>query len=119
MVFGIFGPLVIFRSSGFGLLDQLVSFSFRDPSGSELGSKIDEYLQDMLKDLTNTTSDLTLNEILDHCSNGTDGQGIYFLLHLDQLYNVTELKDWRTKFNIDPVITDMQKTIEVILFYTE
>ena len=89
---------------------SLIHF-FRTPNGSEFGPKVDQYLQETLRDLANSTTNLTFAGLLEACEG--EGQGIYSLLELNNLYDIGKLKNWRTDYDIDPIIADVENTIQV------
>ena len=91
-------------------IKKLIS-NYRDPQNSELGSKLDEYFQKELSSLTNTTSNVTLGEILKNCEG--EGQGIYTLLQLNSLYDVNNLTSWQTDYGIEKLIDEFNEVVQV------
>jgi hypothetical protein len=51
---------------------------------------------------TDFSFSLNLSQILNDCEG--EGLGVYTLLDLQKLYDVSELENWREKFGIDNVI---------------
>jgi hypothetical protein len=80
-----------------------------------LGPKINEYLQTALNDLTNTTTNLTLSQILDRCNNDDDegGESVYTLFNLSQIYDVQILSNWEIDYDIETIIKQLDNTIQV------
>ena len=87
--------------------------NFSDPSNSELGSKLDEYLNKTVGETLNVSVSFNLSQVLNDCDG--NGTGVYTLFDLKQLYDVDELDDWQNKFNIKNVINELENTTEVIL----
>ena len=87
---------------------------FSDPSNSELGSKLDEYLNKTVGETLNVSVSFNLSQVLNDCDG--NGTGVYTLFDLKQLYDVDDLINWKSDFNIENVIKELEATIEVIFF---
>lgn len=94
-------------------VEHLGCRTMADPSNSELGFLLEEVINDAIHeslDNSNLTQvNFTLSTILDECSH--NGTSLYSVFHLDMIYNVSTLLDWRTQFDIDIVIGEIKTLV--------
>ena len=96
-----------------GISDKLVCQTLEHPNSSELynatNAAFDSLFHDILgiDDIANET--FSYDEIIESCKN--DGS-IYSVFHLDFVYNISVLEDWKTTYNISGVTDDVLAEVE-------
>lgn len=99
------------------ITEKAVCDSLEDPDSSQVFQLAENVLQEMFfNDLYNGTYNLSISEVIHGIHNNTP---LYPLLHLDVLYNVTDLENWEEDFNIAEMVDEFKlainTTIEVIV----
>ena len=88
------------------LTDHLLCTTLQDPASSEIVPYIDQLLNEGIGDAFNSTSNLTLPGILDDCR---QDKSLYKAMQLKNAFDVqAEFGDWKTKFNITGMVTDVK-----------
>ena len=59
------------------------------------------------------TINLTLSDFVERCDG--EGEAVYTLLNLTQVYNVSKLNNWRDEYDINPVLAAVRAQITVII----
>ena len=102
-----------FSSVFFGLgftLDYFVCDSL--DGNSVLRSKLDEFINDQLGDISGggsaTNVNISLDKIMEGCK---EDKSIYETMKLETVFNLTNLSDWQTKYHIKDKIEDVKTNV--------
>ena len=97
------------------LSQKIVCDTLDDPRESQLVAVMDNILNDLLNEAFNDTSleeshefNISFADIIDGLHRG---DAIYPLLQLDNIYNISDLAEWQTEFNVTAAIDEARKAI--------
>ena len=96
-----------------GISEKAVCKSLLEPEESQVFQLADKVLQqNVFNDLYNGTFNLSISEVIKGIHNNTP---LYPLLHLDVIFDVEDLENWRVDFNIDDLVNDVKGSINTII----
>ena len=96
-----------------GISEKAVCNSLRQPEESQVIQLADKVLQqNVFNDLFNGTFNLSISELIHGIHNNTP---LYPLLHLDVIFDVEDLENWKEDFNIDDLVNEVKTAINTTI----
>ena len=96
-----------------GISEKAVCNSLRQPEKSQIFQLADKALQqNVFNDLFNGTFNLSISEVIHGIHNNTP---LYPLLHLDVIFDVEDLENWKEEFNIDELVNEVKTAINTTI----
>ena len=115
VIFFIFASFLWFLVTIFFLIgslsDHFICKTLENATSSEFGPVADKYLNKILNENFDNTSNfnLSITNILDQCRNDSS---IYEILQLDTAFNLTtDIENWKEKFGIDATISQIKEAV--------
>lgn len=91
-------------------VDKVVCESLRHPKDSELFQILDERFVQPIFERSKTKSQISLTEFIHNCH---QNMTLYRILQVEHIYNVEDLRNWKTEFGIGNVVDDLKRKIRL------
>jgi hypothetical protein len=103
---------------------KLVCQTLEEPENSDLVTLANPAIESELKNLLNVPEGVDFHfDLADFIKDVIKGKAIYPLLNMEYIYNITELEEWQTTYNIDEFVQEAEeqidKTINSVAGYSE
>ena len=96
-----------------GISEKAICNSLRQPEESQVIQLADKALQqNVFNDLFNGTFNLSISDVIHGIHNNTP---LYPLLHLDVIFDIEDLENWKEDFNIDDSVNEVKTAINTII----